>query len=63
MPRWITSKKQTFVRQVQNHNIDISRFSAMQSQAFHLVQEHFQSPHPQDPLHLIMNSEAGTGKS
>lgn len=46
MPRWITSKKKTFIRQVQNHNIDISTFSTMQSQAFHLVQEHFQNPHP-----------------
>ena len=35
----------------------------MQSRAFHLVQELFQSPHPQDPLHLIINGEAGTGKS
>lgn len=57
MPRWITTKKQTFVRQVQNHNIDISTFSAMQSRAFHLVQEHFQNPHPQ------ASGEAGTGKS
>lgn len=63
MPRWITSKKQTFVRQVQNHNIDISTFSTMQSRAFHLVQKHFQNPHPQAPLHLIINGEAGTGKS
>ena len=35
----------------------------MQSRAFHLVQELFQSPHPQDPLHLLINGEAGTGKS
>jgi len=63
MPSWITSKKQTFIRQVQNHIIDISTFSAMQSRAFHLVQEHFQNPHPQAPLHLIINGEAGTGKT
>ena len=63
MPRWITSRKQTFIRQIQNHNVDISTFSAMQSQAFNLVQEHFQNPHSQAPLHLIINGEAGTGKS
>ena len=27
------------------------------------MQEHFQNPHSQAPLHLIINGEAGTGKS
>ena len=65
MPSWLTKQKQTFTtdRQSNGDEVDIGTFSSMQSLAYDLVQEHFNSPIPRSALHLIINGVAGTGKS
>lgn len=65
MPSWLTKQKQTFTtdRQSSGDEVDIATFSSMQSLAYDLVKEHFDSPIPKCPLHLIINGVARTGKS
>lgn len=63
MSSWIKSKKQFYQSQEQNFNVDINTFSSMQSLAYNIVTDHFNNPDPQSPLHLIIKSFAGTGKS
>lgn len=65
MPSWLTKQKQTFTtdRQSNGDEVDIGTFSSMQSLAYDLVKEHFNSPIPRSALHLIINGVAGTGKS
>ena len=65
MPSWLTKQKQTFTadRQASSDELDIGTFSSMQSLAYDLVKEHFNSSIPKSALHLIINGVAGTGKS
>lgn len=49
--------------QLENHDVDISTFSNMQSLAYDIVREHINTPLPRSPLPLIINGFAGTGKS
>jgi len=55
MPSWIKSKQDTFLVALPRQNISISTFSDMQA--------HSKKAFPKDPLFLIVNGVAGTGKS
>lgn len=48
MPSWLTKQKQTFTtdRKSNGDEVDIGTFSSMQSLAYDLVKEHFNSPIP-----------------
>lgn len=63
MPSWISVNSKTYVNEVQNYDVNISTFSNMQSLAYNIVRDHFNSPLPRSPLLLIINGFAGTGKS
>ncbi|XP_027036501.1 uncharacterized protein LOC113665051 [Pocillopora damicornis] len=63
MPSWVKSKKDTFSVALPQQNIDISTFSDMQAHAYNMINAHSEQASPKDPLLLIVNGVAGTGKS
>ena len=63
MPSWVNSTKATFQVVMSQQNIDINTFSERQRQAYNLIKAHSQQTSPKDPLLLIVNGVAGTGKS
>ena len=63
MSSWVKSKKDTFSVALPQQNIDISTFSDMQAHAYNMINAHSEQASPKDPLLLIVNGVAGTGKS
>ena len=66
MPTWIRNmREQTNQTLQQNYqNVDLNTFSEMQRLAYNVVRAHFEDPSPdKEPLALIINGVAGTGKS
>jgi len=62
MPSWIVQMKENFEQPLtQSKEIDTSSFSEMQRFAFNMVTKH--SENTEESLLLIINGEAGTGKS
>ena len=62
MSSWVKSKKDTFSVALPQQNIDISTFSDMQAHAYNMINAHSEQASPKDPLLLIVNGVAGTGK-
>lgn len=64
MPNWIRANKSNSEHSLPhvNYNIDIASFSARQELAYNLVLNHH-NDHSNDTLLLIINGDAGTGKS
>lgn len=60
MPSWITAKKENFLPKKQTFSINTESFSDEQRLAYEIVTTHSMQ---EKPLHLIINGEAGTGKS
>ena len=60
MPSWITAKKENFLLREQTFSINTESFSDEQRLAYKIVTTHSLQ---EKPLHLIINGEAGTGKS
>ena len=63
MPSWIKSKQDTFLVALPQQNISISTFSDMQAHAYSIIRKHSDTAFPKDPLFVIVNGVAGTGKS
>ena len=63
MPSWIKSKQDTFLVALPQQNVSISTFSDMQAHAYNIIRKHSEKAFPKDPLFLIVNGVAGTGKS
>ena len=64
MPSWIKTNKEEFTVDEQYEDVDITSFSDMQNLAYHIVQSHFDEISlEKEPLCLIINGVAGTGKS
>ena len=60
MPSWITAKKENFLPREQTFSINTESFSDEQRLAYEIVTTHSLQ---EKALHLIINGEAGTGKS
>ena len=60
MPSWITAKKENFLPKEQTFSINTESFSDEQRLAYEIVTTHSVQ---EKPLQLIVNGEAGTGKS
>ena len=60
MPSRITAKKEKFLPRKQTFSINTESFSDARRLAYEIVTTHSMQ---EKPLHLIMNGEAGTGKS
>ena len=63
MPSWIKSKQDTFSVTLPQQNISISTFSDVQAHAYNIIRKHSDAAFPKDPLFVIVNGVAGTGKS
>ena len=63
MPSWIKSKQDTFLVALPQQNVSISTFSDMQAHAYNIIRKHSDAAFPKDPLFVIVNGVAGTGKS
>ena len=63
MPSWLKSQKDTFSVALPLQNIDTANFSDMQANAYNIVKAHSEQHFPKDPLLMIVNGVAGTGKS
>ena len=64
MPTWIKTNKEDFILDEPCDVVDVNSFSGMQKLAFDLVKSHFHDASSQkEPLCLIINGVAGTGKS
>ena len=64
MPTWIKTNKQEYVIDEQYDLVDINSFSEMQKLAYDIVKSHFDDTSTEaEPLCLIINGVAGTGKS
>ena len=64
MPAWIKTKKEDYTIDKQYDVVDINSFSEMQKLAYHIVKAHCDNTSPErEPLCLIINGIAGTGKS
>ena len=64
MPSWIKTKKDsTFQQRNQHFEVDINTFSDEQRLAYDIIKTHSDKTHPKEPLLLIINGVAGTGKS
>lgn len=62
MPSWIVQMKENIEQPLtQSKEIDTNSFSEMQRLAFNMVTKHPENT--EEPLLLIVNGEAGTGKS
>ena len=60
MPSWITAKKENYLAKEQTFSINTESFSDEQRLAYEIVTTHSVQ---EKPLQLIVNGEAGTGKS
>ena len=64
IPAWIKTKKENYTIDEQYDVVDINSFSEMQKLAYDIVKAHFDNTSPErEPLCLIINGVAGTGKS
>ena len=64
MPTWIKTKKDEYTIDEQYVVVDINSFSEMQKLAYNIVKSHFDDTSSEkEPLCLIINGVAGTGKS
>ena len=66
MPTWIKTNKEEYTIDEQYDVVDINSFSEMQKLAYDIVKSHFDdvsSENSKEPLCLIINGVAGTGKS
>ena len=64
MPDWIVQQKKNIVLPEHQQNFDTSTFTPMQTKAYDIVNNHFlENVENREPLTLIINGEAGTGKS
>ena len=64
MPSWINTSKENFeIPCSQREVTDISSFSQMQRLAFNIISKHSENTSTNEPLLLIVNGVAGTGKS
>ena len=64
MPTWIKTNKETFILDETYDVVDVKSFSEMQKLAYSIVQSHFDDASVgKEPLCLIINGVAGTGKS
>lgn len=64
MPNWINAEQDSF--QEQQHlfqAVDIDLFSDEQRLAYDIITTHSNKIKPKEPLRLIINGVAGTGKS
>ena len=63
MLTWIKTNKEKYTID-QQYDVDINSFSEMQKLAYDIVKSHFDDASPErEPLCLIINGVAGTGKS
>ncbi len=64
MPTWIKTNKENYTIDEQYDIVDVNSFSEMQKLAYDMVKSHFHDTlSEKDPLCLIINGVAGTGKS
>ncbi len=64
MPTWIKTNKEHYTIDEQYDTVDVNSFSEMQKLAYDIVKSHSHDTSPKkDPLCLIINGVAGTGKS
>ncbi|CAB3981143.1 ATP-dependent DNA helicase PIF1 [Paramuricea clavata] len=64
MPTWIKTNKEEYTIDEQYDVVDINSFSEMQKLAYNIVKSHFDDTSSEkEPLCLIINGFAGTGKS
>ena len=64
MPSWINTSKENFQPTLtQTELIDINYFSEMQKLAYNIITKHSENTSVKEPLLLIINGVAGTGKS
>ena len=64
MPTWIKTNKEEYTVDEQYDIVDVSSFSEMQKLAYDIVNCHFDDTSSnKEPLALIINGVAGTGKS
>ncbi|CAB3977795.1 ATP-dependent DNA helicase PIF1 [Paramuricea clavata] len=64
MPTWIKTNKEEYTIDQQYDVVDINSFSEMQKLAYDIVKSHFDDVSSEkEPLCLIINGVAGTGKS
>ena len=64
MPTWIKKNKEEYTIDEQYEVVDINSFSEMQKLAYDIVKTHFDDTSAEkEPLCLIINGVAGTGKS
>ncbi len=64
MPGWVVQQKKNTSLPELEQDCDISSFTLMQKNAYDIVNNHFlQDTENHEPLTLIINGEAGTGKS
>ena len=64
MPSWLCKSKENCEQILTPTNyINISSFNEMQKLAFNIVTKHSENTNKKEPLLLIINGEAGTGKS
>ena len=64
MPTWIKTNKEDYSIDDQYDIVDINSFSEMQKLAYDIVKSHFDDTSSEkQPLCLIINGVAGTGKS
>ncbi|KAJ7337854.1 hypothetical protein OS493_008012 [Desmophyllum pertusum] len=64
MPSWInTSKNNLHQSSAETKRVNINSFSEMQKLAYDMVMSHFQNRQTKEPLLLILNGVAGSGKS
>ena len=64
MPNWINAQKTSFQKQDQLfQGVNINLFSDEQRLAYDIITTHSNKIKPKEPLRLIINGVAGTGKS
>ena len=64
MPNWINAQKTSFLKQDQLfQGVNINLFSDEQRLAYDIITTHSNKIKPKEPLWLIINGVAGTGKS
>jgi ATP-dependent DNA helicase PIF1 len=64
MPTWIKTNKEEYTIDEQYDIVDVNSFSQMQKLAYDIVNSHFHDTSSnKEPLCLIINGVAGTGKS
>ncbi len=64
MPTWIKTNKEEYTIDEQYDIVDVNSFSEMQKLAYDIVNSHFHDASSnKEPLCLIINGVAGTGKS